>query len=459
MATSKIPARGRWATDPPAAMHGRVMQQLHDFEYVNAFLSPLFDEHAEEWFERYLPEGVKMDIAKSAAMAAQAAQAAQAASSNATNMPSASASPMPDQPGFMSDLPPLGATMSYRNELDEYLLRRRIMFPNSYCGDLRVSFEQAGEDNRTQWVARVQIEVDNGEILYKFAQGLSKKVAQNEACYLLLKEVQKYDAQVRMNYGPSPTSSYPPPSPAFPSPSPAHVPPSSDYVSPTPAYASPTTPAYASPTTPAYPTSSLVSSYSTFYDSSAAFNRKRSHSDYSSDLRGSAPTSSASSVTSRSTMSRLNSEFDSISMQQPPYGGSSQYYSSRSSSPPTSISSGPSSSSHMPQYPLHPSSHPQPTPPPPEAAPRPLFPMTTFSDMLPTSNYKGLLLTLCQRNRGIVPIPEYASGKEGPHHAPHFWAQVKVGEFVGMGKGQKKIEAEQSAAKDVLSKMCGETVK
>lgn len=393
-----------------------------------------------------------MDIAKSAAMAAQAA-------GNATNMPSASTSSMPsmEQPGFMSDLPPLGATMSYRNELDEYLLRRRMMYPNSYCGDLRVTFEQAGEDNRTQWVARVQIEVDNGEILYKFAQGLSKKVAQNEACYLLLKEVQKYDVSVRLNYSQSSTPSYPPPSPAYASPSPAYAPPTPAYVPPNPAYVPPTpafaspTPAFASPI-PAYPSSSLVSSYTTLYDSSsaAASNRKRSHSDYASDLRGSAPSSSASSVTSRS-MSHLNSDFDSISMQ-------SHYYSRRSPSPPTSISSGPSSSSHMSSNRPYPP-QPQSTHPAPEAVPQPLFPMTTFSDMLPTSNYKGLLLTLCQRNRGIVPIPEYASGKEGPHHAPHFWAQVKVGEFVGIGKGQKKIEAEQSAAKDVLSKMCGETVK
>ncbi|RUO95404.1 hypothetical protein BC936DRAFT_144135, partial [Jimgerdemannia flammicorona] len=214
-----------------------VMQYLYGFDFVDAFLAPLFNDHAKNWFERYLPEGVKIDIVKSEKMAASSSTSTSTSSTDMGGL------------GFSPDLPLPQSNMSFRNELDEYLLRRRQLYPGCYGGDLRVHYEQTGEDNRTQWIARAQVELDGEEVLLQSAQGLSKKVAQNEACFLLLKDVKKYDASARTNT-PSP---YPP-----------------------------------------------------------SYNRKRSHSDFSggSSL---APSPSLSGST-RSTMGRLGSDFDNISM-------------------------------------------------------------------------------------------------------------------------------------------------
>lgn len=71
------------------------------------------------------------------------------------------------------------------------------------------------------------------------------------------------------------------------------------------------------------------------------------------------------------------------------------------------------------------------------------------SALTDTSNHKGALLTYYQR--GMIPCPVYSFRKEGPMHAPIFIAEVKVGNEVCFGRGQKKIEAEQNAAKDILS--------
>ncbi|RUO95477.1 hypothetical protein BC936DRAFT_143939 [Jimgerdemannia flammicorona] len=99
-----------------------------------------------------------------------------------------------------------------------------------------------------------------------------------------------------------------------------------------------------------------------------------------------------------------------------------------------------------------------PPPPPPPLTPLPFeyqISLASFKDLLPTSNYKGLLLTLCQRSKRYgASDPEYTSFQEGQHHAPQFVALCKVGSYVGRGNGQKKIEAEQAAARDALEKMC-----
>ncbi|RUS13583.1 hypothetical protein BC938DRAFT_477786, partial [Jimgerdemannia flammicorona] len=115
---------------------------------------------------------------------------------------------------------------------------------------------------------------------------------------------------------------------------------------------------------------------------------------------------------------------------------------------------------HQPPQPNMPPPPLPPPPPPPPLTPLPFeyqISLASFKDLLPTSNYKGLLLTLCQRSKRYgASDPEYTSFQEGQHHAPQFVALCKVGSYVGRGNGQKKIEAEQAAARDALEKMCGE---
>lgn len=318
------------------------MHTLHGFQYADAFLVPLFNTFANEWFDRYLPEGIKLDIAKSASMVSLAASSA-----------------VQSQPDLMTDTISFNATTSYRNMLNEYLAHRHTIYPHSSCGSLSFTFELIGEEKDSQWAAHLQIDIDESGVFYMRAQGLSKKSAQNEASYLLLKVIQDHDARVHTTYSPCAAS---PPSVS----------------------------------------SNPFNDVATLELAAPAYHRKRTHSEFSHEASA-----------QRSIGAPIQPSMPHVSMQQT------------------------SSMDHHIQ-PLH----------------QHIFPWALYKDLIPTSNYKGLLLTSCQRYKADTLIPEYTVDSEGPPHAPHFRAQVRVRDFVGTGTALKKNEAEQHAAKDILLLMC-----
>ncbi|RUS14784.1 hypothetical protein BC938DRAFT_477225, partial [Jimgerdemannia flammicorona] len=422
-----------------------VMQTLHGFDFVDAFLSPLFDDHAKTWFNLYLPDGVKEDIAK-----AEIRSGPDTGSSNVS-----------------SDLPFDLSNNSYRNEISEYLLRRSLLYPGRTNSELRISFRQAGEANHIQWIAYAVVDVDGYE-RHKSAQRLSKKVAQNEACYLLLKYLKEYDSQPpratsffpvhadtsysHNGYQPSTDTSSPPP----------HSPSYHNHNSQQQADTSSSHPSsHNDYQQQADTSSSHPSSYNDFqqqadpspqytplyYGSQSRSNTSSpspsSHDDYQSRAGTSSP--------SLSSYNGFQSRSDSPS---PPYSSSHNgSLPPTPSSPNTSFYNEPrtnTSSSRSGPIAENPRS------PPSES--EPIIELASFQRMLPTSNYKGVLLTQCQRGKDTagITLPEYSTEQQGSsHNMSHFKSVCKVGGFVSNGVGQKKADAEQNAAKCMLEQLCG----
>ena len=125
------------------------LQNLHGFSGVDAFLRPLFDNHASTWFESYLSEGMLIKAAKR-----------------------------------KSDSTLEKTKKGCRNDLDDYLTHREG------GGNLTIRYEQEND----QWIAVAQIKFDGTEGIERRVSVLNKKTAQNEVCCLLLQEIKERDS-------------------------------------------------------------------------------------------------------------------------------------------------------------------------------------------------------------------------------------------------------------------------
>lgn len=259
------------------------MQELHGFEYVHAFLVPLFDSYAGTWFELYLPESIKIAISKS-------------------NI---------NLNGFYSQITD-STTKSYRNELEEYISSTNKTHLHANYSKPEYYFEQVGENKNIYWSACVRVNINHDFTLESFAQCGTKKAAQNEACCLLLRDIQKYNAQTN---------------------------------------------------------DSIINC--------------KDHND------------SEQNITTKSLIQSV------------------------------------------------------------ETVQQPICNYATVSSMFPTTNFKSVLITLYQRSGGILDFPEYSTIKEGPDHAPRYTTHVTTGGTKGVGMGLRINDAEQKAAKDAISRICG----
>ncbi len=69
-------------------------------------------------------------------------------------------------------------------------------------------------------------------------------------------------------------------------------------------------------------------------------------------------------------------------------------------------------------------------------------------------NYKGILQEKVQNSSNEI-IKYEVLYEYGPDNAPVYEVEVRVGKYKGVGKGSNKKEAEQEAAKNILTKLGG----
>ncbi|RUO95691.1 hypothetical protein BC936DRAFT_143430, partial [Jimgerdemannia flammicorona] len=121
-----------------------VIDRLFGQQAVDGFLYSCFDGHAQVWFDRYLSDSVKEEIANTS----------------------------PEDP-----------SISYTNELDIYLQRH-------YRDGMGKGLDVTYTTTRDGWMAHASITIRD-ENLVQEAKGQTRKMAKNRACQCLLQLIQK----------------------------------------------------------------------------------------------------------------------------------------------------------------------------------------------------------------------------------------------------------------------------